>query len=506
LISSQTEPFSGFAATADEAGHPSQISPEHAARLVERGLNVALCARMGVHTVNKTTVGFHYFVNGEIHDTKLRHGKGNMPWRHGPAKGRKLVAYGIDSLRPDPEPDEEVIITEGEFDAVACVQVGNTRVLSVPNGAQDGEHGFEWLYVGAELHPDIGKFASYIIATDGDARGMAARDALAVRLGDAKCRWVKYPPGCKDPNDVLRMHGPERLREILADASPMWSHEVASIDDIPDPPEDEPRYRLGLPELDRHGIRITLPCLWTIIGPYSSGKSVLLRQIVHNLWTIHGFKILLSALEERVKPRFLRDLRRHAIGRGYAPDNKWTVDEIAAADDQIREGFRFLLRPQRRALDPKYVLKRVEYGVQRYGIKVVVLDPMNEIEFGSTNAMQKTEILGEFLMALKDMAEDYGLLIICCAHTTKSALSDKMRFKQLPLLRMDDAEDSRFYANKSDLGWCVWQPQRNGPSFCHLDKIKDHETMGRPTIAELTMDRSRNRFNIERLGYDILKS
>jgi hypothetical protein len=50
----------------------------------------------------------------------------------------------------------------------------------------------------------------------------------------------------------------------------------------------------------------------------------------------------------------------------------------------------------------------------------------------------------------------------------------------------------------------VWRPSMDGPTLLHVDKVKDHETMGRPTLAELVMDGGMNRFRVRRLGYDIL--
>ena len=38
------------------------------------------------------------------------------------------------------------------------------------------------------------------------------------------------------------------------------------------------------------------------------------------------------------------------------------------------------------------------------------------------------------------------------------------------------------------------------------DKLKDYETMGHPTLAELELDRGRNGFRVTRVGYDILAS
>ena len=44
-----------------------------------------------------------------------------------------------------------------------------------------------------------------------------------------------------------------------------------------------------------------------------------------------------------------------------------------------------------------------------------------------------------------------------------------------------------FWGNKADIGWCVWR-DLTGPTYLHIDKLKDHETMGKPTLAALHLD------------------
>lgn len=495
-ISVGTDRSGGSATTAAGPAAPA-LSQEHARRLSERGLNPVLCAQLGMHSVGKT-LGFHYFENEAVHNTKLRRGKGNMPWA---VPGKKLILWNIDSLREPAVEDEEVIITEGELDAATFIQAGFSRVVSVPNGAQSGEHGFAYLYRGAELHPDLEKFGRFVLATDGDGPGIACRDALAIRLGDHRCRWVRYPDGCKDANEVLVKHGREAVVRLIEDSRPMWTDVVASFSDIPDPPSSEPRYRTGISALDHHGIRITLPCFWPIIGPYSSGKSVLVRQLLVNFWRLHDWRSMVTAFEERAKPRFQRDLRRHLIDRPMLPDNPWTAEEIAKADAEIEKAFKIFQRPAGQMVTPELLLRGIDYAVKVYGLKVIAIDPMNEVWFPRDPGMSKTDQLGQLIMQLKDKGEEYGLCIICCAHTSKETTEKRLR--KGALLTLNDGEDTRYWGTKADMGWVVWNDAGKG-TLLNVDKIKDHETMGRPTLAELEMDRAMNRFKVGRMGYDLL--
>lgn len=147
------------------------------------------------------------------------------------------------------------------------------------------------------------------------AGGEDLGDTIAINLGDDRCRWAYVPD---DPAD---------LNNAILSASAMWTDEISTIDDIPEPGPIE-TYRSGFHALDEHGFRITTPAFVPVIGPYGSGKSVFLRQLLVNLWRLHGFKFLLTSFEEKVKPRFQRDLRRNLIGK---PMEAWT-DEDTEAD------------------------------------------------------------------------------------------------------------------------------------------------------------------------------
>jgi len=46
-------------------------------------------------------------------------------------------------------------------------------------------------------------------AVDGDPPGAALLADLALRLGKSRCRWLRYPAGCKDLNDVLAQARPD---------------------------------------------------------------------------------------------------------------------------------------------------------------------------------------------------------------------------------------------------------------------------------------------------------
>jgi hypothetical protein len=88
------------------------------------------------------------------------------------------------------------------------------------------------------------------------------------------------------------------------------------------------------------------------------------------------------------------------------------------------------------------------------------------------------------------------------AHPPKDGVEE--RLQKRGILTLNDGADTAHWGNKADIGWRMWR-NIDGPSLLHIDKFKDHETMGRPTLAELHLDRELNTFRVGRVGYDILE-
>jgi len=345
-----------------------------------------------------------------------------------------------------------------------------------------------------ELDATLGHFTEFVLAF---ARGAETlRDDVAMRLGDVKCKWVNWPDGVASAADLAN-DTESTLWNLVETARRMWTDVVCTLHDIPDP-EPEQTYKTGFPLLDRHGLRFVRPAFMPIIGPYGSGKSVLLRQLSVNLWRLHGWRTAITSFEERVKPRYQRDLRRHLIGHG----GPYTDDELVMADDEINHAFRFIRRPRGQLLDADGLINAVEYAAKVYGVEVVIIDPVNEIDHQVGRGESKTDYMGRFIMRLKQLADDYSLLIIACAHPPKDGV--EKRLQKSGLLTLNDGADTAHYGNKADIGWCVWR-NLDGPTMLHVDKVKDHESMGHPTLVELRLDPRLNAFREERIGYEILQ-
>jgi twinkle protein len=478
------------------------LSAKHRAYITARGLDPDLALEYGFRTTGEH-IGFDYRRNGRIHNTKVRRDKGDMPWTE---TGKELILWNIDCLRADVPADRSPIIVEGEYDALACIQANFRDVVSVPNGApagenEEGKKRFAYLYDGGQLLPELARFQNFILAVDGDEKGLYLRDALAVRLGEERCLWVEWPEGCKDANDVLREYGPQRLAEVIGAAKRMFVDEVATLDDIPDPPPER-SYHIGLAGLESH-LRFPRSGFITVLGPYESGKSTFLRQVAYNMHVHHGWKTAITCFEEGVKWRTVNALRKIIIGR---PRNAWADADIADADNVIGNNIIFIKKAKRKLMDGNRLIQRIEFAVKVFGVNMVIIDPFNEIDHTwNRGARSKSDYIGDYIMDLKDVAESYGILIICCVHPPTEVMR-RNRARSNQLYTLDDSADSAHFANKSDIGLCIWRPAAEGVTLINIDKCKNTELLGKPTGIRLRFDEMSERFRVDGTGWDVLTS
>lgn len=369
--------------------------------------------------------------------------------------------------------DASLVLVIDDITAEECRAQGirSVRNASAPHMLLDDD---------GRVLPEVDLWSQFVILIPHGGEGL--RDTIAVNLGDDRCRWAYLPDE------------PQNIPAVVAGARRMWLDEIASLDDIPDP-GPVVLYETGFDGLD---LRITTPAFMPIVGPYGSGKSIFLRQLLVNLWRLHGWKFLITSFEEKVKPRYQRDLRRHLIGSVEAA---WSEDDVAQADAEINSACVFFRRKRNTTLDADRLVDRIEYAVRAYGIKVVAIDPFNEIDHVVPRGMSKTDYVGQFIMRLKQLADDYNLLMICALHPPKDGV--EKRLQKNGVLTLNDGADSANWGNKADIGLCMWR-SLDGPTLLHVDKVKDHETMGRPTLCELIHDSAFNRFRVGRIGYDIL--
>ena len=356
---------------------------------------------------SENVIKFNYFMGDNLINVKYRDGRKNFKLY----KGAEKVFYNIDSIVGY----EYCILVEGEMDVLALHEAGISNVISVPNGATLNTNNLDYLDACIDYFEDKEKI---ILATDSDEAGIALQTELIRRLGSEVCFLATFDD-CKDANEYLIKHGPEKLVSRITNAKPVPLENVTTFRDIEDEITDfvrngfKPGFQVGLSNFDDIFSTYTGQFI-TVTGIPSSGKSDFVDRMVVGYNRNYEWKTAFASPENQ--PTYLHAhklMRKCWGGMPTAADiysDRW--NQIA---DHCNTNF-FHKDMERYTLEA--VLKKGAELVKRKGIKCLVIDPFNKVRSNDQSGDVNVYTL-EYLQKIETFAKKYDVLVIVVAHPTK---------------------------------------------------------------------------------------
>lgn len=445
-----------------------------------RALDLEILTSLGVQFgpgKNGEVVAIPYIANGETVAHKVR-APGDKPYWHGDAGGVSL--WNQDILSDRTLHDQPLIITEGEYDALACVQAGFPATVSVPHGAQSGAK-----YV--LQHADaIRKHPVVIIAADGDAEGQKMLRSVASALEGHQCRFIAYPEGCKDANDILAKRGPAALVEAINAAQPIYPDDpegglISGFSDAPPPPSGE-IYKTGNPSVDAVACwHSGFPTIVT--GTPSSGKSTWLTWALWQAGRRHRVRIGMSMLETPWP--ILRDhLSRLEKGHSFDELHRDQQEALMAKLDQ---DWRLLHQVgDKKAHDLGWLKEMMWVAAVRDQCRIIAFDPWNEIDHRTRHGEAMTDYLNDALAHIRMWAERYDVAVCIVAHPTK--MQREAGQKPYPPNGYDISGSAAWF-NKAAVGVTVHRTQDDFGEFtkviCWKSKFEQLYNFGKGQVDML---------------------
>lgn len=422
---------------------------------------------------------FPYFFGDKLVNIKYR-GAGKI---FKMVSGAELIFYNIDALSNH----EEVIIVEGEIDALTFIQAGFDNVLSVPNGANEN---LEYLDTCIQMFEGIKKV---YIATDQDTKGIMLKGELIRRLGAERCFVVSFKD-CKDANEYLLKYGDE-IQEVIKNAIPVPVKGIIEAGNIYSDIRD--LYERGVqkgkeikqPVIDEY-ITWETGRLAIVTGVPSSGKSEFVDYLVTKLNIIHGWKAAFFTPENYPLKFHYSKLFEKIIGKKFSLSSTNEL-EWDMAYDYIRQNFFYILNEE--DFSVKSILDSARVLVKSRGIKVIVIDPYNKLEHKYTDS--ETQYISRFLDQVIQFAKLNDVLVFLVAHPRKM---NKTNGKiEVPSL-YDISGSANFY-NKTDYGITIHRKSDEQNVMIneievYFQKIK-FKHLGKQGIISLDYDYVSGRFN-----------
>lgn len=417
---------------------------------------------------------FPYFYDNKLVNIKYRGPKKSFKM----VSGAELIFYNADCLKKA----EEIIIVEGEIDALTFIQAGYENTISVPNGAGN----IDFLDTCIDLFADIKKI---YIATDQDTRGINLKSELIRRLGPERCYVVSFKD-CKDANEYLLKYGPE-IKDVIPNAIPVPVKGIVSVGSMY--AEIRDLYDNGVQKgktIDHPSIDDLITWetgrLAIVTGIPSSGKSEFVDYVVSKLNILHGWKVAYFTPENYPLKFHYTKIYEKLIGKKFSRD-KSTEIEWDMAYEYIKENYFYILNEEDLSINS--ILESSKILVKTRGIKIVVIDPYNKLEHKYNDS--ETQYISRFLDQIINFAKLNDILIFLIAHPRK------IEKGAVPSL-YDISGSANFY-NKTDYGMTVHRITSDDNVMInevnvHFQKIK-YKHLGTQGVVHLNYDYVSGRFN-----------
>lgn len=319
-----------------------------------------------------------------------------------------------------------IIMTEGQFDALAVSAAGFGNVVSVPTG----KTGFKW-FDESDISKDfLYRFDELIIFGDREGDEISLLEPMKERYkGKIKHVRIEDYKDCKDANDILRKYGTEQIKVCIENAQEIVIKNVKKMREIKRVNMAElPRLSTGIEKLDEYILGFFYGQLITLTGESGDGKTTFASQIATFIINQHVPTVIYSGeiSEWMVKEWMMFQIAgpHNLIGteKGvmfqdgiYDKIVDWENfgDEcmVYSSDDIDMDDFED---------DGKAMLATIKETILRQGVKFIIIDNlMTAMTFSADGDLNKSQ--SAFVKQLKFVAKAYNVIILLIAHPRKDS-------------------------------------------------------------------------------------
>lgn len=468
-----------------------------------RGISKSTVDRFGVYRARRfipqmeaevTVTVFPYVHAGELKNNKIRYdykkADGSAAKTFIQERGAEPTLFNADALNAD-----EIIFCEGEMDVMALHEAGLTNAVSLKDGAgmpgEKSEKRYEPLRTHWEALQECSRF---VLAGDMDEPGRALVEELARRLGREKCRVVIWPSDCKDANETLMKHGADAVRACIASAAAYPIEGLWAVDNTDIAVLDDDRWMKTVSTGD-NGLNeiFKIPSsggrLFVFTGVPNSGKSTFTDWLLVQQARLHGTKAALFSPETSPWQLHAKRLMEIFIGKAW---KTMTYDEKIKGIEFAGKHFTHIVPPSDDnsevvpTLD--WLVEQVRLAVLRDGVKIILMDPWNEIEHGKPANQSTTEYTNDAIRRIKQLCSRFDVHVFLVAHPRKTPPEEVPNGFHIA--------DSAAFWNKADFGITVHRDPNDPPAVVtiHTWKIR-FKAHGSKGLKKMVWNAANDRFS-----------
>lgn len=418
---------------------------------------------------------FPFFVDGVLKNIKFRGAQKSFKL----VSGAELVWYNFDAIASN----KEIIICEGEIDALTWLENGFLNVVSVPNGAGGN---LEYLDNSIESFEHIEKV---YISVDIDGAGIKLKDELIRRLGAERCLLIDFRQ-YKDANDYFIGEGGIEFKKLINDAKHVPITGIVKVEsfknDILDLYENGETKGLTIDSILDNRITWELGRLLIVTGIPGMGKSEFVDYLACKLNKMYGWKVGLFTPENYPLKYHYRKVHSKLSGKRF--DKKTDTTEFYNIYEYVRDNFFYILDEDDFTVN--HIVELARILIKKFGIKIFIFDPYNKADHQFDKNTTETQYISKFLDILTILTKYNMLLTILVAHPRK------MEVGRVPNLY--DISGSANFFNKADYGITVHRERNDEGELTnqvdiHVQKVK-FKHLGEPGLISMNYNYNNGRF------------
>lgn len=312
---------------------------------------------------------------------------------------------------------DRLFITEGELDTVALTQLGENKVVSLPNGSGSVAMTLKNQYAFLQ------NFELIYIAFDMDAAGEAAVEEAKKIIPHHKFRRIKFP--AKDANDWIAENPTVTqadFEELILKASKIHYDELVPLRDLPTT-FFLPRFKgfsTGWKTFDQLIGGIRPKELTTITADTGAGKTTFCINLMCNLinGTSDGFWVNSWEMDHEV---VVRKIASVILGSRFKSEEFNPLQQTEFI--KWMKNHNAIINPKQTKADIGTLRKQVDYASRILGVKYVLLDHLDYIVCTSPENSDEKK-LQHTVRCIHEIAMEFNVHIFLIAHAKQTASKD----------------------------------------------------------------------------------
>ncbi|KAL3922897.1 MAG: hypothetical protein SGILL_001960 [Bacillariaceae sp.] len=330
--------------------------------------------------------------------------------------------WGLFGLHTVPDDCNEIVLTEGEYDAMAVSQGTGLPAISLPNGCRS---------LPVQVLPLLERFEKIYLWMDNDGPGQEGAEKFAKKLGLNRSFIVQCLEA-KDANEALL--NDVDMKQVLESAALVPHERILTFEDL----RSEVLHELLQPELYT-GVPVpSLPKftqmikgfrrgeLTVLTGPTGSGKTTFLGQVSLDL-AEQGINVLWGSFEiknTRLLHKLLKQFSRNGLP---ANTDAGASEHLNALADRFQDLPLYFMKFHGGS-DVDEVLDAMEYAVYVNDVEHIVLDNMQFMisRKVSKSSFDKFEIQDIAIEKFRKFATKHNVHVTLVVHPRKEDESSKL--------------------------------------------------------------------------------